>query len=38
MNNYTALMTIEDPQGGGDNYAFEASWQAEADVATAPAA
>jgi hypothetical protein len=37
MNNYTALMAIDDPQGGGDNYAFEVSWQAEPDVATAPA-
>ena len=37
MNNYTALMSIEDRQGGGDNYAFEVSWRAEADIATAPA-
>ena len=37
MNNYTAMIFINDPQGGGDNYAFEVSWQAEADVTTAPA-
>jgi hypothetical protein len=37
MNNYTALISIEDRQGGGDNYAFEVSWRAEADIATAPA-
>src|SRR5204862_7514459 len=37
MNNYTAMMAIDDPQGGGDNYAFEGSWQAETDVAEAPA-
>lgn len=36
-NNYTALIAIDDPQGGGDNYAFEVTWQAEADVAAAPA-
>jgi hypothetical protein len=37
MNNYTALISIEDRQGGGDTYAFEVSWHAEADVAAAPA-
>ena len=37
MNNYTAMIAIDDPQGGGDNYAFEVTWQAEADVAAAPA-
>ena len=37
MNNYTALISIEDRQGGGDNYAFEVSWRAEADIATASA-
>ena len=37
MNNYTAVIAIEDQQGGGDNYAFEVTWQAEADVAMAPA-
>jgi hypothetical protein len=36
-NNYTAMIAINDPQGGGDNYAFEVTWQAEADVAAAPA-
>ena len=38
MNNYTASIAIEDRQGGGDNYAFEVTWHAEADIATAPAA
>jgi hypothetical protein len=37
MNNFTAMISINDPQGGGDAYAFEVSWQAEADIATAPA-
>lgn len=37
MNNYTAVMAIDDQQGGGDNYVFEVSWQAETDVAAAPA-
>ena len=37
MNNNTALIAIEDPQGGGDNYAFEVSWRSEPDVAAAPA-
>ena len=37
MNNYTAMIAINDPQGGGDEYAFDVTWQAEADVATAPA-
>jgi hypothetical protein len=37
MNNFTAMVAIDDPQGGGDNYAFEVTWQAEADVAAAPA-
>src|SRR5205807_3622307 len=37
MNNYTAMISIDDRQGGGDNYAFEVSWRAEADVAAAPA-
>lgn len=37
MNNYTALISINDGQGGGDNYSFEASWQADADVQAAPA-
>jgi hypothetical protein len=38
MNNFTAMIAIEDAQGGGDNYAFEVTWHADADVATAPAA
>jgi hypothetical protein len=37
MNNYTAMISIDDTQGGGDNYAFEVTWRAEADIATAPA-
>jgi hypothetical protein len=36
-NNYTAMIAIEDRQGGGDNYAFEVTWRAEGDVANAPA-
>jgi hypothetical protein len=36
-NNFTALISISDTQGGGDNYAFEVSWQAEPDVSAAPA-
>ena len=38
MNNYTALIAINDPQGGGDNYTFEVTWRADAEIATAPAA
>jgi hypothetical protein len=37
MNNYTATITIEDRQGGGDNYAFEVSWRSEGDGKNAPA-
>ena len=37
VNNYTAMIAIDDPQGGGDNYAFDVTWQAEADVAAVPA-
>jgi hypothetical protein len=37
MNNYTAMIAIEDRQGGGDNYAFEVTWNSDANVATAPA-
>jgi len=37
MNNYTALIEIEDRQGGGDDYAFEVSWRAAPDVSSAPA-
>ena len=36
-NNYTAMIAIDDPQGGGDNYACEVTWQAEANAAAAPA-
>jgi hypothetical protein len=37
MNNYTAMLAINDTQGGGDNYAFEVAWRADADVTAAPA-
>jgi hypothetical protein len=37
MNNFTAMFAIDDRQGGGDTYAFEVTWQAETDVAAAPA-
>jgi hypothetical protein len=37
MNNYTAMIVIEDEQGGGDNYAFEVTWRADPDVSAAPA-
>lgn len=37
MNNYTAMISIDDSQGGGDTYAFEVSWHADADVTTASA-
>jgi len=37
MNNYTAMISIEDPESGGDNYAFEVTWRSETDIATAPA-
>jgi hypothetical protein len=36
-NNYTAMFSVEDRQGGGDNYEFEVTWRAEADVANVPA-
>lgn len=36
-NNYTALIAIEDPQGGGDDYAFDLTWHADSDVGSAPA-
>src|SRR5258705_12175384 len=35
MNNYTAMIAIDDAQGGGDDYAFEVTWQADADIAAA---
>jgi len=37
MNNFTAAVAIDDPQGGGDSYAFEVTWRSEGDTATAPA-
>jgi hypothetical protein len=37
MNNYTAMISIEDRQGGGDNYAFEVTWRSEGDGKNAPA-
>jgi len=36
-NNYTAMVGIDDTQGGGDTYSFEVTWHAEADVEAAPA-
>lgn len=36
-NNYTATMSIDDHQGGGDTYAFEVNWRSESDIANAPA-
>jgi len=36
-NNYTAMFSVEDRQGGGDNYEFEVTWRADIDVANAPA-
>ena len=38
MNNYTAVMSIDDRQGGGDNYAFEVTWQADANSRGCPRA
>lgn len=37
MNNYTALFSINDEQGGGDHYAFELTWRLEGDRPNAPA-
>jgi len=37
MNNYTAMIAIEDRQGGGDNYAFEVTWRSGGDAKSAPA-
>lgn len=37
MNNFTAVFSINDDQGGGDHYAFEVSWGSEGDRAGAPA-
>lgn len=37
MNNYTAMIAINDTQGGGDTYAFEVTWHADMNLATASA-
>jgi len=37
MNNFTALVSILDDQGGGDHYAFEVTWRSEGDRPNAPA-
>lgn len=37
MNNYTALISINDDQGGGDHYAFEVTWRSDGDRPNAPA-
>ena len=37
MNHYTAMISIDVRQGGGDSYAIEVTWHAEADVSTVPA-
>jgi len=37
MNNFTALVAINDDQGGGDHYAFEVNWRAESGRPDAPA-
>jgi hypothetical protein len=38
MNNFTALVSINDDQGGGDHYAFEVTWRSEGgDGPNAPA-
>jgi hypothetical protein len=31
------MFSVEDRQGGGDNYEFEVTWRAETDVANVPA-
>src|SRR5438270_1207287 len=36
-NNYSAMFSVEDRQGGGDNYEFEVTWRADADVTNVPA-
>jgi len=36
-NNYTALISINDNEGGGDHYVFEVTWRAEGDRPNAPA-
>jgi hypothetical protein len=37
MNNYTALLSINDDQGGGDHYAFEVTWRLDGDRPNTPA-
>lgn len=37
MNNYSALLSINDDQGGGDHYAFEVTWRSEEVAPNAPA-
>jgi|SRR5689334_1438755 len=37
MNNYSAVLSISDTQGGGDHYAFEITWSAEGNRPDAPA-
>ena len=37
MNNYSAVLNINDDQGGGDHYAFEVTWRSEGDRPDAPA-
>lgn len=37
QNNFTALLSIDDNQGGGDHYAFEITWRAEDDRPNTPA-
>lgn len=37
MNNYTALILINDDQGGGDHYAFEVTWRSDGGGPNAPA-
>jgi hypothetical protein len=37
MNNYTALLAINDDQAGGDHYAFDVTWGADGNRQDAPA-
>jgi len=37
MNNYTAVLSIDDDQGGGDHYSFEVTWSLEGGRPDAPA-
>lgn len=36
-NNFTAMILVNDTQGGGDNYAFEVTWLADTNITQAPA-